>query len=139
VPGTTNTSERRLLGARPFQPLGIDGVDNNSDSAGTQNITPQLDSIAEVKCRPRTSRPMRPGGQRRRQRRHTIGVECMHGGAFLYYRDEDMRARSPFENPTAPKPPFQRMYTGGTMAGRIRRDKTHCRESWSISATSSCR
>jgi outer membrane receptor protein involved in Fe transport len=128
VPGTTSTSEgAAFLGARARSNLWqIDGVDNNSDSAGTQNITPQLDSIAEVQVQTANFKAeygRAAGGVVNAVTRS--GSNAYHGGAFLYYRDEDMRARSPFENPTAPKPPFQRMYTGGTMGGPIHRDKTH--------------
>ena len=47
------------------------------------------------------------------------GSNTYHGGAFMYFRNEDMRARSPFEDPSVPKAPFQRLYNGGPSAGRF--------------------
>ena len=127
VPGTTSSSEgAAFLGARARSNSWlIDGIDNNSDSAGFQNITPQLDSIAEFQVQSANFKAeygRAAGGVINAITRS--GTNTYQGRIFTYYRDENLRARSPFEDPDADKPPFKRMYTGGTLGGPIQRQKS---------------
>jgi hypothetical protein len=127
VPGTTSSSEgAAFLGARArSNNWQIDGVDNNTDSSGFQNITPQLDSIAEFQVQSANFKAeygRAAGGVINAITRS--GTNTYQGRLFAYYRDENLRARSPFEDPDEEKAPFKRLYTGGTVGGPIQRQKS---------------
>jgi hypothetical protein len=127
VPGTTASSEgAAFLGARArSNNWQIDGVDNNTDSSGFQNISPQLDSIAEYQVQSANFKAeygRSAGGVVNAVTRS--GTNTYHGRLFTYYRDENFRERSPFEDPDVEKAPFQRLYTGGTLGGPIQRQKS---------------
>ena len=84
VPGTTASSEgAAFLGARArSNNWQIDGVDNNTDSSGFQNISPQLDSIAEYQVQSANFKAeYRPFSRRGGQRGHPFGDEYLSRAA----------------------------------------------------------
>jgi hypothetical protein len=128
LPGARPTREgEAFFGARPrSNGWQIDGVDNSSDVSGLQVLSPQLDSIAEFQVltnnfKAESGRSV--GGLVNAITRS--GTNELHGSAFTYYRDQDFRARGPFDDPQSPKPPFERLYYGATLGGPIRKDKVH--------------
>ena len=127
VPGTTSTSEgAAFLGARArSNNWQIDGIDNNADSSGFQNVSSQIDSIAEFQVQSANFKAeygRASGGVINAITRS--GTNAYKGRFFTYYRDENLRARSPFEDPDEEKAPFKRLYTGGTLGGPIRRERS---------------
>jgi hypothetical protein len=51
------------------------------------------------------------------------GTNDFHGGLFEYFRNEKLDARNYFNVPPAPKPPYRLNQFGGSVGGRIIRDK----------------
>jgi hypothetical protein len=51
------------------------------------------------------------------------GTNQFHGSAFDYLRNDDFDARNWFDMPPLPKPPLRQNDFGGTLGGRITRDK----------------
>ena len=130
IPGakaTRNAGSPGIFGARPqSNSWQIDGLDNSSDVSGRQQLTPQLDSIEEFQVL--THNFKAEIGRSVGALINAItrsGTNKLHGSAFVYYRDEDFRARSPLDDPDASKPPFQRYYYGGILAGPLKKDKVH--------------
>jgi hypothetical protein len=126
VSGSAVTSEGvAFFGSRPRSNNWlIDGADNTSEASGLQEITPQLDSIAEFRVLTNNFKAEfghASGGVINAVTRS--GTNALHGSAFAYFRNEDLRARSPFESASQAKPPFERLYAGGTLGGPVRRDK----------------
>ena len=51
------------------------------------------------------------------------GTNDFHGGLFEYFRNEKLDARNYFNVPPAPKPPYRLNQFGGSVGGRLIRDK----------------
>ena len=51
------------------------------------------------------------------------GTNQFHGSAFDYLRNDDFDARNWYDVPPLPKPPLRQNDFGGTLGGRILRDK----------------
>ena len=51
------------------------------------------------------------------------GTNDFHGGLFEYFRNEKLDARNYFNVPPAPKPPYRLNQFGGSLGGRLVRDK----------------
>lgn len=51
------------------------------------------------------------------------GTNDFHGGVFEYFRNEKLDARNYFNVPPAPKPPYRLNQFGGSLGGRLVRDK----------------
>jgi hypothetical protein len=52
------------------------------------------------------------------------GTNALHGAAFLFHRNDSLDARTYFDPPDAPMPPFDRNQFGGYVGGPLRKDKT---------------
>ncbi|MFB3828120.1 MAG: TonB-dependent receptor domain-containing protein [Bryobacteraceae bacterium] len=126
ISGALSTSNGvSMLGARgESNNWQIDGVDNTADSSGQQRLAPQLDAISEFQVLTHSFKA---------EYGHAAGAvvtaisksgtNSFHGSAYMFYRDENFRAYSPFENTSQPKAPFKRMYNGGTFGGPIKKNR----------------
>jgi hypothetical protein len=126
ISGTSSTSEGiSIFGARgASNNWQVDGVDNTDDATGGQRLSPQLDTVSEFQVLTNSFKAeygRAAGGVITAISRS--GTNAFHGSAYLYYRDENFRAYSPFEDSSKPKAPFKRMYTGGTFGGPIVKNK----------------
>jgi hypothetical protein len=105
--------------------LSVDGGDNNDDYIGgfLQNYSP--DSMQEFAVRTAqfdadTSRTN--GGSVVISTKQ--GTNDWHGGAGVYYRNQDLNARNPLDNPEPnPKQPFSRENFDGEIGGPLVKDK----------------
>jgi hypothetical protein len=105
--------------------LSVDGGDNNDDYIGgfLQNYSP--DSMQEFTVRTAqfdadTSRTN--GGSVVISTKQ--GTNDWHGGAGAYYRNQDLNARNPLDNPAPnPKQPFSRENFDGEIGGPLLKDK----------------
>ena len=105
--------------------LSVDGGDNNDDFIGgfLQNFSP--DTMQEFTVRTAqfdadTSRTN--GGSVVITTRH--GTNNWHGDLAAYYRNQDLNARNPLDNPSPnPKQPFSRENYVGTLGGPLVKDK----------------
>src|SRR6266481_5512477 len=105
--------------------LSVDGGDNNDDFIGgfLQNFSP--DTMQEFTVRTAqfdadTSRTN--GGSVVITTRH--GTNNWHGDLAAYYRNQDLNARNPLDNPSPnPKQPFSRENYVGTLGGPLVKEK----------------
>lgn len=105
--------------------LSVDGGDNNDDYIGgfLQNYSP--DSMQEFSVRTAqfdadTSRTN--GGSIVISTKQ--GTNDWHGGAGMYYRNQDLNARNALDNPAPnPKQPFSRENFDGEIGGPLEKDK----------------
>jgi Carboxypeptidase regulatory-like domain/TonB dependent receptor len=105
--------------------LSVDGGDNNDDYIGgfLQNYSP--DAMQEFTVRTAqfdadTSRTN--GGSVVISTKQ--GTNDWHGGAGVYYRNQDLNARNPLDNPAPnPKQPFSRENFDGEIGGPLVKDK----------------
>ncbi|HEY1902757.1 MAG TPA: TonB-dependent receptor [Terracidiphilus sp.] len=102
----------------------LDGIDNNSNDNGQNVLKTSVDAIAEfrVETSNYSAEFGRSGGA---VINATIksGNNDLHGSAFEFARDVAMDARQYFEPAGSPKAPFSQNQYGGTIGGRIVRDK----------------
>jgi hypothetical protein len=104
----------------PYTGLSIVNGDTLAGDAST--IIP-IDAIQEFKTEvnPRAEYGWKPGGV------INLGVKSgtngLHGTTYAYGRDTSFDARNFFNNAPAPKTPVELEQFGGTVGGRIRRDK----------------
>ena len=138
--GTTAASEQphdifrptiggQYWGGISFQ---LDGTDNRESVLGEPVITPNLDSVSELKIT--TTAYDAEFGQASQAiiSSHTkSGTNTLHGSLFEYRRDQHGAARDPFAQaqPIAGSngrfiPPTLWNQFGGSMGGRIQKDKT---------------
>ena len=98
-------------------------VVNGDTLAGDASTIIPIDAIQEFKTEvnPRAEYGWKPGGV------INLGVKSgtngLHGTAYAYGRDTSFDARNFFNNAPAPKTPVELEQFGGTVGGRIRRDK----------------
>ena len=52
------------------------------------------------------------------------GTNTLHGSAYEFLRNSKFDAKNYFDDPTKPIPPFKRNQFGGTLGGRILKDRT---------------
>ncbi|MPY90911.1 MAG: hypothetical protein GEU99_23725 [Luteitalea sp.] len=52
------------------------------------------------------------------------GTNALHGAAFEFHRNDSLDAKTYFDPPDEPKPPFTRNQFGGYLGGPIKRDRT---------------
>jgi hypothetical protein len=110
----------------------LDGTDNRESVLGEPVITPNLDSVAELKIT--TTAYDAEFGQASQAiiASHTkSGSNALHGSAFEYRRDQHGAARDPFAQaqpiPGSPGrfiPPTLWNQFGGSLGGPIQKDKT---------------
>ena len=102
----------------------LDGIDNNSNDNGQNVLKTNIDAIQEFKVETSnySAEFGRSGGA---VINATIksGSNALHGSAFEFARDVDLDARQYFEQPGSAKAPFSQHQFGGTIGGRILRDK----------------
>ena len=104
----------------------LDGVDNNETWLQTVVIFPSPDAIDEFKLQTSTysaefGRSL--GGVVNLQIKS--GANAFHGSAFEFHRNDAFDANNFFNNRAGrPKPDFQQNQFGGTLGGRIIRDRT---------------
>src|SRR5712691_2040956 len=110
----------------------LDGTDNRESVLGEPVITPNLDSVSELKIT--TTSYDAEFGQASQAiiSSHTkSGTNTLHGSLFEYRRDQNGAARNPFSQAQPISgtngllvPPTLWNQFGGSMGGRIQKDKT---------------
>ena len=103
----------------------LDGVDNNSNDNAGNILKTNVDAIEEFKVQTSnySAEFGRSGGA---VINATIksGTNGFHGTAFEFLRNSALDSRGYFEPADQPKAPFRQNQFGGTLGGRIIRDKT---------------
>ena len=104
----------------------LDGVDNNETWLNSVVIFPSIDALAEFKVQTSTYSAefgRSSGGVVNIQIKS--GQNDFHGNAFEFLRNDALDANDFFNNKNGrKKPPFKQNQFGGTLGGRIYRDKT---------------
>lgn len=102
----------------------IDGMDNNERFIGTIIVRPSIDALAEFKVQ--TNLYSAEIGRTAGGVINAVtksGTNAFHGSLFEFFRNEKMDARN-FFAPPGPKPAFKQNQYGGSLGGRIRKDRT---------------
>ncbi|MEO7649678.1 MAG: carboxypeptidase regulatory-like domain-containing protein [Bryobacteraceae bacterium] len=133
-PGSRQATERGTLGsAINFNGMRegsnlflIDGTLNTDPNFNTFVISPNVDSIQEFRVE--TNSYSSEFGQQAGGQINLItrgGANQYHGSAFEYLRNSALDAKNLFDRPAPDKiPPFRQNQFGGTVGGKILRDKT---------------
>jgi hypothetical protein len=104
----------------------LDGVDNNETWLNSVVIFPSIDALEEFKVQTSTYSAefgRSSGGVVNIQIKS--GANDFHGNAFEFLRNDKLDANDFFNNKFGrEKPPFKQNQFGGTLGGRIIRDKT---------------
>lgn len=104
----------------------LDGVDNNETWLNSVVIFPSIDALEEFKVQTSTYSAefgRSSGGVVNIQIKS--GSNQFHGNAFEFLRNDKLDANDFFNNKNGrAKPPFKQNQFGGTLGGRIYRDKT---------------
>ncbi|MEO5740533.1 MAG: carboxypeptidase regulatory-like domain-containing protein, partial [Vicinamibacterales bacterium] len=102
----------------------IDGLDNNERFIGTVIIRPSVDAIQEMRVE--TNSFSAELGRAAGGVINVVtksGTNQLHGSVFEFYRNEVLDARNFFAI-SGPKPEFKQHQFGGSLGGRLVRDKS---------------
>ncbi len=103
----------------------LDGVDNNSNDNAGNVLKTNVDAIQEFKVQTSNySAEFGRSGGAVINATTKSGTNEFHGTAFEFLRNSALDARGYFEPSGQPKAPFRQNQFGGTLGGRIIRDKT---------------
>ena len=135
APGARTAGEGNFtaLGARSYQTnILLDGVDNNSRASGgqlgfeAQNVKPSIDAVQEFKVVTNNNSAeygFRMGAAVIVQTKS--GTNEFHGTAYEFLRNDQLDANNFFANRSGqPKPSFRQNQFGGTLGGRLVKDRT---------------
>jgi hypothetical protein len=120
-PGSEIFSNGNREGANNFM---MDGVDNNVRQNFAITHRPSVEAVREFKIQTNlfaAEQGRNPGA--------TVNVITKsgsnewHGSAYNFLRNSSLDARDYFANPASPKPVFRQNQFGGSLGGRIIRDK----------------
>ena len=103
----------------------IDGMDNNERFIGTIGVRPSVDAIAEVKVQTNmyTAETGRTAGAVLNILTKS-GTNDFHGSAYGFFRNEKFDAYDFFARRDQAKPLLRQQQWGGSLGGRIIRNKT---------------
>ena len=104
----------------------LDGVDNNEYFLKSAVVFPNVDAIEEFKVQTSTYAPEfgRAGGGVVNIQIKS-GTNSYHGSLFEFFRNDKLDANDWFNNKFGrARPPFRQNQFGGTLGGRLIRDKT---------------
>ena len=103
----------------------IDGMDNNERFIGTHRRAPSVDAIAEVKVQTNTytAETGRTAGAVVNILTKS-GTNDFHGSAYGFFRNEKFDAYDFFARRDQPKPKLRQQQWGGSLGGRIVRNRT---------------
>jgi hypothetical protein len=104
----------------------VDGMDNNEREQLTILFRPSIDSIEEVKIDTNNypAEVGRAGGAVVNLITKS-GTNAFHGGVYEYFRNDKLNANDFFANGAGiPRPEFRQNQFGGSVGGRIIKDKT---------------
>ena len=103
----------------------IDGVDNNERFIGTIGVRPSVDAIAEVKVQTNsyTAETGRTAGAVVNILTKS-GTNDFNGSAYGFFRNEKFDSYDYFARRDQPKPLLRQQQWGGSLGGRVVRDRT---------------
>lgn len=103
----------------------IDGMDNNERIIGGIGVRPSVDAIAEfsVQTNDYTAEVGRTAGGVVNVITKS-GTNDLHGSVYEYFRNDTLDAHSYFDLPGTRKPELRQNQYGGSIGGRIIKDKT---------------
>jgi hypothetical protein len=125
----THVDDRRLTSAvsvnglpESFNNFLLDGVDNNERAIATIIVKPAIDALEEVKVDTNMydATVGRAGGAVINMTTKS-GTNVFHGDAFEFARNAAFDAKDVFN--TGPKPPFTQNNFGGSLGGRVIRNR----------------
>jgi hypothetical protein len=104
----------------------IDGIESDSNiTGGTNNITPNPDSLREISLQTNTFAVDYAGGAGVTTELTTkSGTNRWHGTGEISYYNQDLQARYFFTSPNSAIQPYRRFEYSGTLGGAIYKDKT---------------
>ncbi len=103
----------------------VDGVDNNERYIGTIGVRPSVDAIAEVKVQTNmyTAETGRTAGAVVNILTKS-GTNDFNGSAYGFFRNEKFDSYDYFARRDQPKPRLRQQQWGGSLGGRVVRDRT---------------
>lgn len=103
----------------------IDGMDNNERYIGTLGVRPSVDAIAEVKVQTNmyTAETGRTAGAVVNILTKS-GTNDLHGSGYGFFRNEKFDSYDFFARRDQPKPRLRQQQWGGSLGGRIVRNRT---------------
>jgi outer membrane receptor protein involved in Fe transport len=103
----------------------IDGIDNNERYIGTIGVRPSIDAIAEVKVQTNTytAETGRTAGAVVNILTKS-GTNDFHGSGYGFFRNEKFDSYEFFARRDRPKPRLRQQQFGGSVGGRVVRNKT---------------
>jgi hypothetical protein len=131
--GPTTSSGLSFAGQRPrSNHVMVDGFDNDEVFTGAVAASFSQDAVREFQVLAASAPPElghASGGTVNTVTRS--GSNALHGGAYLFFRDDRLNAREHFEEQDVfgspidvPKAPFRQTQSGATFGGPLRKDRT---------------
>jgi len=110
-----------INGARPsMNSFLLDGACDTDRNAFAIVVTPPMEAVQEFRIQSSMApAPFAQSGGGVMDVITKSGGREFHGNAFEYFRNEFTDARSYFEDPTLPRPPYRRNQFGGSLGGRL--------------------
>jgi hypothetical protein len=122
--GARNSFALNVAGQRVhFNHYSLDGMENTDPNFNTYLFLPSIDALQEFKVESGLF-PAEYGRAIAQVNATTkSGTNEFHGTAFEFLRNAKLDAKNYFDRKDLPKPAFKRNQFGGTVTGRILRDK----------------
>ena len=110
-----------INGARPsMNSFLLDGAYDTDRNAFAIVVTPPMEAVQEFRIQSSlAAAPFAQSGGGVMDVITKSGGREFHGNAFEYFRNEITDARSYFDDPTLPRPPYRRNQYGGSLGGRL--------------------
>ncbi len=122
--GARNQFALNVAGQRVhYNHYSLDGMENTDPNFNTYLFLPSIDALQEFKVESGVFQAEYGRGIAQVNATTKSGTNEFHGTVFEFLRNAKLDAKNYFDRKNVPKPAFKRNQFGGTVAGRILRDK----------------